>query len=78
MQITYYWEAGLDVEVVCELDYQPPERGRRVDGLQIEPDLEAEAMLTQALVRDVDILPILSNAQIERIEELAVIRQLEV
>lgn len=59
-----------DVDVSCKIDYEEAERGSRGDyGMQMEPDYPASATLNACFVKGVDIITILSQDQIELIEE---------
>lgn len=59
-----------DVDVVCHIDYSPPERGSRErgTGLQMEPDYDERADVLAVYVRDVDIITMLSDDQVGDIE----------
>lgn len=72
-QVIYDWDAGIGESIVCHLDHEPAERGARErgTGLQLEPDYAESVSLAAAYLRGVDILPLLSESQIQRIEELA-------
>lgn len=72
-QITYDWETDIGEAIVCHLDHEPACRGARESGtgLQLEPDYAESVSLAAAYLRGVDILQLLSESQIQRIEELA-------
>ena len=76
-QIEYEWNTGVNEPIICRLEFSPAERGARVDGLQMEPDFDAEAILVNAYLRGLDIFCLLSKEQIERIEESALNQHLE-
>lgn len=70
-QVVHEWHTDCSQPLVCHLDYSPPERGSREGGLQMEPDHPAGVELVAAYVRDIDILPLLSNQQRSQIEAAA-------
>lgn len=70
--ISYEWNTDLDEAVACHLYYQAPckgawERGER----QISPDEPASMTLNSAWLRGLNIVTILTEAQIQDIEYLA-------
>lgn len=68
----YEWNCDrLDEPVICHLDYSPPERGRRENGLQMEPDYPAEMSLFSAYVHGGDIYCLLSSAVVDEVERMA-------
>ena len=58
-----------DVDVSCKIDFESAERGSRTCDGQMEPDYDAQATLNACFVKGVDIITILSQDQIELIEE---------
>lgn len=76
-QFEYHWQALDDEPVICHLDYTAPERGSWRDGVQMEPDYEADCTLSAAFVCGVDIINLLSQKQCRDIEEKALIEHLE-
>lgn len=57
------------VELECELDYEPAERGSRESGVQLEPDHPASAYVIRVWVNGVDISNLLDSSITTRIEE---------
>lgn len=66
MTLSTYIELPAEVEY----DYTPAERGRRgFGGLQEEPDFDGEIEITKVTVGGIDILGILTQSQLESIEQ---------
>ena len=76
-QIECEWHTDVNEPIICRLEFSPAERGWREDGVQMEPDFDAEAILINAYLRGLDIFCLLSKEQIERIEESALNQHLE-
>ena len=56
-----------EIELDCELEYEPPQRGSEVN-----PPWPAAAYLISAKTGGVDVLPLMSGRLIAQIEEAAV------
>jgi hypothetical protein len=67
--ITYLYRYG-EIELDCELEYDPPQAQTDID-----PPWPAAAYLISAKVAGVDILPLLSPGTVQAIEEAAVWEQ---
>lgn len=66
-QVTFTWNR-LDSPIVCILDYTPAERGAREGGMQMEPDYPEDMTLCEAWLFGVDLMPLLTDSQVEEIE----------
>jgi hypothetical protein len=75
-QIEYLWSTDCVVDVVCHLDYEAGEEAQHY-GDAPYPGCPEEITLCAAYVRGVDILPLLSDKQIEQIEEAALCKRCE-
>ena len=71
-QIEYLWSTDCDVSIVCHLDYQREEEAQHY-GDAPYPGCPEDVTLCAAYVRGVDILALLSDAQIAEIEEAALL-----
>lgn len=73
MRVLYTWKPGYKIEVECRLNYEPFQRGgsEYSGGPQIEPDEPEMMQLEEAYHMGVDIHEILSEDQIQEIEEQA-------
>jgi hypothetical protein len=67
--ITHLYQHG-EIEIDCELDYEPGYRETDID-----PAWPAQAFLISATVGGVDVVPLLSERLIKSIEEAAVWEQ---
>lgn len=71
-QVEYLWATDCVVDIVCHLDYEP------ADGDNWQTPFYPENLtLRAAFVRGVDIYELLSEKQIDRIEESALIQYQE-
>jgi hypothetical protein len=68
-QIRYMWASDCVVDIECHLDYEPEEHDTRDC-----PGYPATVSLRAAYLRGVDIYEMLSEKQIDRIEEAALIQ----
>jgi hypothetical protein len=78
---TYYMDDPKNddvvLELVCDMEFEPPWRGARVDGVQMEPDYDAQAVLCSAMCGDEDMLPKLTQRQTAEIEAAALEEHLQ-
>ena len=75
-QVEYLWATDCVVDIVCHLEYTPEEDADHY-GPAPYPGCPAEMSLRAAYVRGVDIYELLSEKQINRIEEDALIQYQE-
>ena len=58
-----------EVDLECDVEYEKASKGSWSEGQQMEPDEPESATLCAAYVRDVDVLTMLDDDQIAKIEE---------
>lgn len=75
-QVEFEWNTDCDVPVICHLDYTPAEPADHY-GPAPYPGYPEEMSLRAAYVRGVNIYELLSEKQIEHIEEAALLRRSE-
>lgn len=75
-QVEYLWATDCEVDIVCHLDYTPEEDAQHY-GDAPYPGCPADMSLRAAYVRGVDIYELLSEKQINRIEEAALLQRSE-
>ena len=73
----YEWDTDCDEPIVCHLEYTKACRGGFQDSLQTEPDDPEQIGLCAAYLLDVDIFGLLSQDQIDLIEEKALEQRAE-
>jgi hypothetical protein len=75
-QIEFEWHTDCAVPIICHLDYTPEEPADHY-GPAPYPGYPEEMSLRAAYVRGVDIYELLSQKQIDQIEEAALLRKYE-
>lgn len=75
-QIEFLWATDCVVDIVCHLDYTPEEAADHY-GPAPYPGYPEDMSLRAAYVRGVDIYELLSEKQINQIEEAALIQRSE-
>ena len=71
-EFEYEWAAGIAEYVVCHLEYEAGEQGKRDSyGLPETPDYPSRCYLLAAYIRGLDIVELLSDDQRQEIEEKA-------
>ena len=58
-----------EVDLECDVEYEKASKGSWSEGQQMEPDEPESATLFAAYVRDVDVITMLDDDQIAKIEE---------
>jgi hypothetical protein len=71
-QVEYLWATDCEVDIVCHLDYTAEEEAQHY-GDAPYPGCPEDMTLCAAYVRGVDIMALLSDEQITRIEEAALL-----
>ena len=75
-QIEFEWITDCEVPIICHLDYTPEEAADHY-GPAPYPGYPEEMSLRAAYVRGVDIYELLSQKQIDQIEEAALLQKYE-
>ena len=75
-QVEYLWATDCVVDIVCHLDYTPEESADHY-GPAPYPGYPEDMSLRAAYVRGVDIYELLSEKQINQIEEAALLQRSE-
>jgi hypothetical protein len=75
-QVEYLWATDCVVDIVCHLDYTPEEASDHY-GPAPYPGYPEDMSLRAAYVRGVDIYELLSEKQINQIEEAALLQRSE-
>jgi len=75
-QVEFLWATDCEVDIVCHLDYTPEEAADHY-GPAPYPGYPEDMSLRAAYVRGVDIYELLSEKQINQIEEAALIQHAE-
>jgi hypothetical protein len=75
-QVEFLWVTDCEVDIVCHLDYTPEEAADHY-GPAPYPGYPEDMSLRAAYVRGVDIYELLSEKQINQIEESALLQRSE-